>query len=41
MKNIVKNIDRILKEDDKLSPQLKSAIEKKKDTISKDKTVRK
>lgn len=41
MKNIIKNIDKILKEDDKISPQLKSDLQKKKYIISKDKTVRK
>lgn len=41
MKNIINNIDKILKEDEKLSPQLKSALERKKEIISKDKTVRK
>ncbi|WP_262483865.1 hypothetical protein [Chryseobacterium sp. Leaf180] len=41
MKNIVKDIEKILKEDDNIDPRLKADLQKKKEIISKDKTVRK
>lgn len=44
MKNIIKNIDKILKEDeskDKLSPKQKEILKKKKEAINNDKTIEK
>lgn len=41
MKNVAKNIDKILKEEDKLPKHLKAKIQKKKEIIDNDKTVRK
>jgi len=41
MKNMVNKIDKLLKEEENVSPLLKSQLEKKKEILSKDKTVKK
>lgn len=41
MKNVVNQIDKLLNEEDKIPPQLKKQLEKKKEILSKDKTVKK
>ncbi|WP_262486290.1 hypothetical protein [Chryseobacterium daeguense] len=41
MKNMVNKIDKLLKEEENLSPQLKDQLEKKKEILSKNKTVKK
>lgn len=41
MKNMVNKIDKLLKEEEKLPPKLKADLEKKKNILSNDKTVKK
>lgn len=41
MKNMVNKIEKLLKDEEKLSPKLKADLEKKKNILSNDKTVKK
>lgn len=41
MKNMANKIDKLLKEDNNLSPQLKAQLNKKKEILSNNKTVKK
>lgn len=41
MKNMVNQIDKLLKEEDKVPPHLKAQLQAKREILSKDKTVKK